>query len=65
MIHRLIDDQRRCVVVDGADIHLDPGKRYDTEDPEDARVIAAFPGLFVSTVEAATAAPGERRNTRR
>lgn len=52
--------------VDGVDYHLDPSRDYDDNDPEDAAVIALFPGHFSSpNVEAATAAPGARRNVRR
>lgn len=66
MIYRLVDNQKRCVVVEGADVFLDPGRRYDDRVPVDADVIRAFPGLFVAAdVEAATAAPGEKRTTRR
>lgn len=50
----------------GVDYHLDPARDYDDEDPADAEVIAMFRGHFSSpNVEAASAAPGERRNVKR
>lgn len=58
--------QMIVVTVDGVDHHLDPAREYDDENPEDAAVIVACRGHFSTpTVEAATAAPGERRNARR
>lgn len=52
----------------GRDVHLDPSIPLDENDAEDAEVIAAWKHrgvLFADNVEAATAAPGEQRSTRR
>lgn len=52
----------------GRDVTLDPAVDLDDSNPEDAAVIAAWAGrgkLSTPNVESATAAPGERRSTRR
>lgn len=55
-------------VVDGVPTSFRQGEPYDSEDP----IVALFPGSFAadnvardSSVEQATAAPGERRNVAR
>lgn len=68
MIYRL-RGQDRIVVTDelGDPTVLDPGQPYDDQDPDDAKIVARWRDLMVAenTVEAATAAPGEQRSTRR
>ena len=66
MIYRLIGNDRIVITHNGADVFLEPGKVYDDDDPEAAELVRAHPGFFEApNVEAATAAPGERRSTRR
>lgn len=68
MIYRL-RDQNRVVVTDelGDPIVLDPSTPYDDRDPDDAKLIKRWGSFMVAdnAVEAATAAPGEKRSTRR
>lgn len=68
MIYRL-RGQDRIVVTDelGDPTVLDPATPYDDADAHDAKLIARWRDLMVAenSVEAATAAPGERRSTRR
>lgn len=55
-------NQSIVVVLNGSPQAVRDGDRYDSKD----QVVREFPWLFVdNTVEAATAAPGERRNVRR
>lgn len=50
-----------CVVhMDGAPLVLRKDEPFDTRDP----VVREFPDFFVSDVEQATAAPGEKRSRR-
>lgn len=67
MIHRLNGSHKITVCDnDGVDHELDPGRDYDDSDPTDAKLLREFPGFFrTPNVEAATAAPGEKRTTRR
>lgn len=68
MIYRL-RGQDRIVVTDelGDPTVLDPATPYDDADEHDAKLIARWRDLMVAenAVEAATAAPGEQRSTRR
>ena len=52
-----------CVVTPsgGTPIALRVHDAYDDDDP----IVREFPAAFVSDVEQATAAPGEKRNARR
>ena len=51
-----------CIVrVNGAPIGVKEGQAFDPKDP----VVREYPWLFATDVEQATAAPGERRTTRR
>jgi len=68
MIYRLVGNDRIAFTDDnGVDHQLDPARDYDDKNPEDKALIKARPGFFRSygDVEAATAAPGEKRTTRR
>lgn len=68
MLYRLIGRDKIAVCDDqGVDHQLDPGRDYDDQDPADKKILDRFGGLFhvPNAVEAATAAPGEKRNTRR
>lgn len=68
MIYRLRGHDR-VVVTDelGDPMVLDPSQPYDDADEADAKVIARWRDLMVAenAVEAATAAPGEKRSTRK
>lgn len=56
---------RPCVVrhpdMDGVMIALEEDKGYDDSDP----LVRAYPWAFESDVEQATAAPGEKRTSRK
>lgn len=56
-----------AVTFDGVTYSLDPARTVSDDDPVWGPLIAARPDLFgrFVPVEQATAAPGERRNTRR
>lgn len=48
------------------DINLEPGLIFDDANPLEARIIELHPDYFAAdNVEAATAAPGEKRTVRR
>lgn len=67
-VYRATERMRVFVASLGRDVTLDPSKELDDQFPEDAAVIAEWaPRGMVRqpNVEAATAAPGEMRNTRR
>lgn len=52
----------------GRDVHIEPGIPLDDRDDEDAAVIKEWASRGVvraDNIEAATAAPGEKRSTRR
>ncbi|MCB1018054.1 MAG: hypothetical protein KDB10_23415 [Acidimicrobiales bacterium] len=67
MLYRLRGNGRVSVDVGGVPRLLDPSVLYTDDNPADAEVIRSHRGLFAEyqPVEHATAAPGERRNTRR
>jgi hypothetical protein len=51
-----------CIVrINGMPISVKEGHPYDSSDD----IVREFPWLFDSTVEQATATPGEKRTTRR
>ena len=50
------------------EVHLNPYTVVDDRNKDDRELLAQYPELFepdTDTVESATAAPGERRSTRR
>lgn len=49
------------VVMDGMPVTVKDGQPFDTTDP----IVRTYPWLFGDPIESATAAPGERRNTRK
>jgi len=68
MIYRLRDPDRVIVTDDlGDPTVLDPAQPYDDQDPDDAKIIARWGSFMVAenSIESATAAPGEKRSTRR
>lgn len=69
MLWRVQGDDPIMTVVNGVDVLLDPARLYDDDDPEDLEVIKSCKGFLtrpnVDGPERATAAPGEKRTTRR
>ena len=70
MIYRSTQPQTVYVVALGRDVPMDPGQPFDDADPEQAKIIAEWGPkgrgiLIADNIEAATAAPGETRSTRR
>lgn len=64
MIYR--PTEPRVVIWKGTEVVLDPARAYDDQDPETRELIDRYRPFFDSdNIEAATAAPGERRSTRR
>jgi hypothetical protein len=59
---RKVHASRTCIVThNGVPFVVREDESFDADDP----VVRAFPELFPSDVEQATANPGERRQTRR
>lgn len=55
-----------AVNVDGVDVHIRKGDRFDDSDPQTRTLVGRWPDFFeVPNVEQATAGPGERRNAKR
>ncbi len=58
---RKVHASRTCIVThNGVPLVVREDEAFDADDP----VVRAFPDLFSSGVEQATARPGERRQTR-
>ena len=55
-----------CVNMDGTDVHIRKGQRFDDSDAATRAIVKRWPDYFEApNVEQATAAPGEKRATRR
>ena len=55
-----------CVNVDGVDVFIRKGERFDDSEPQARALVERWPDYFeVPNVEQATAGPGERRNVKR
>jgi hypothetical protein len=70
MIYRCTQPQTVYVEALGRDVPMDPAQPFDDDIPEQALIVAEWGPkgrglLFADNVEAATAAPGEKRTTRR
>lgn len=67
-IYRVTQHMNVWVEALGRDVTLDPSVELDDEYPDDAAIIKEWAPRGVvraPNVESATAAPGEKRNTRR
>jgi hypothetical protein len=67
MIYRARKHASVYVEALGRDVTLNPSVPLDDSNPDDAEVIKRWAGslLVAENIESATAAPGERRSTRR